>query len=154
MQLSTNFQLSEFTRSATADLLRIDNTPTDEVIGNLRALCDSILQPLRNHAKLPIVVTSGYRCPQLNRAIGGAVRSQHLVGEAADLRIPMAMTSVPGRQPRLDYCMTLANQWMDFIIAHTDFDQLILERNSAGARWIHVSHRRAPGRNRHQVIRM
>lgn len=154
MQLTPNFQLSEFTRSATAELLNIRNVPTPEAVDNLRALCTAVLQPLRDHAKLPIVVSSGYRCPKLNRAVGGVARSQHLVGEAADLRIPMAMSSSSGRLPRVDYCMTLANQWMDFIIAHTDFDQLILERNADGARWIHVSHRRAPGRNRHQVIRM
>lgn len=158
MKLSSNFQLSEFTRSATAERLHIDNTPTPEAIVNLRALCIDVLQPLRDHAHIPIVITSGYRCRQLNAAVGGVARSQHLVGEAADIRIPLVVSASRGDDP-LDVgkpkpSMVLANAWMDFIIAHTDFDQLILERDAAGTRWIHVSHRRAPARNRHQVIRM
>lgn len=155
MKLTENFQLLEFTRSATAERLHIDNTPSAEVVANLRALCTSVLQPLRNFAQEPININSGYRCRALNAAVGGVVRSQHLVGEAADLRIPVGQVGSGGASsarvaPRMD----VAERWMGFIIAHTDFDQLILERSASGSCWLHVSYRRAPARNRHQVIRM
>ena len=80
------FTLRELTRSATATRLGIDNTPSDEIIDNLQLLCDRILDPLRGRWWLrPIRVSSGYRCPRLNRMVGGAMGSLHMSGLAADI---------------------------------------------------------------------
>ena len=86
MRLSKNFTLSEFTRSATASRKGIDNTPSAKDIVNLQHLVSKILQPMRN-ALGPIRITSGYRSPAVNRAIGGSTKSQHCKGQAADIQI-------------------------------------------------------------------
>ena len=88
MQLSEHFELAELLVSETAARRGITNEPTPEVIENLRRLCQSVLQPLRVHLKRPVVITSGYRSPALNRAIGGSPTSHHMQGRAADLIVP------------------------------------------------------------------
>lgn len=155
MNLSQNFTLTEFVRSSVAAQLHIDNTPTPDAVANLRLLCQTVLQPLRDHLGVPITVTSGYRCPKLNRAVGGVPNSQHLTGEAADIRIP----DIPCR--RADGTLTsrqdlrMARNWMEYIANTCPFDQLILERSiSSGRYWIHVSYRRDPARNRRQVLNL
>ncbi len=80
-----HFTLNELTRSATAERLGIDNTPDATHVANLTRLVDRVLDPAREAFGAPIYVNSGYRCPELNRAVGGAVRSYHLQGRAADL---------------------------------------------------------------------
>lgn len=85
MILSKNFTLEELTFSSTAMRRKIENTPTNLQIENIRRLCVEILQPVRDRLGAPIHVTSGFRCPALNRAVGGAQNSQHLRGEAADI---------------------------------------------------------------------
>lgn len=86
MKLSKNFTLEEMTKSATAILKKIDNTPSDEVVETLKFLCETVLQPIRDAWGAPIVVTCGYRCKKLNDAVGGANNSDHLYGAAADIR--------------------------------------------------------------------
>lgn len=86
--LSPHFSLHEMVRSETATRFRIDNTPTKEAIINLTFLCNALLEPLRQSVGHPIVVNSGYRCPELNIRVRGAKNSQHLVGEAADIECP------------------------------------------------------------------
>ena len=145
MKLTPHFSLAEFVRSATAQANGIDNSlnPTAKadqaVIRNLKTLSENILEPLRDHACQPIVISSGYRCPALNNAVGGSKTSQHLTGEACDIHIP---SIIQGKQ------------WMEWIMDNTTFDQLIWERNSAGVHWIHVSCKSAPDKNRHQVLRL
>lgn len=85
MQLSENFTLEEFVDSPTAKRLGINNNPGKEQINNLKKLCQTILQPIRNEFGQAITVTSGYRSELLNRKIGGSITSQHLKGEAADI---------------------------------------------------------------------
>lgn len=85
MNLSKNFTLEELTFSATARIRKIDNTPTGPALENLSRLCNSLLQPIRDSLQLPIIVSSSYRSPSLNKAVGGAKNSQHLYGEAADI---------------------------------------------------------------------
>lgn len=162
LRLTEHFKLSEFTRSATATARKIDNTPSQEVISNLKALCQNVLEPLRAYANesspskgdkrgsVPIIIGSGYRSPALNKAVGGVKNSQHMTGEAADIRLP--------RTPYIDWGdnlahtdMSVAYRWLDFLEHHTDFDQLILE-HSHGEYWIHVSCRANKRKNRHQVI--
>ena len=80
------FTINELTRSATAARLGIDNSPTDTVRKNLEKLINTVLDPLREAWGAPIIVTSGYRCPKLNKAVGGAKTSQHVYGQAADIK--------------------------------------------------------------------
>lgn len=135
MQLSEHFTLSEMTRSDTAERNHIDNTPSQEVIDNLRALCRNVLEPARVAYGQPIYITSGYRCPALNAKVGGQPTSQHLRGEAADLQVKGV------RNLRRLY---------NAIRDHGVFDQLLYETNKAGAKWVHVSY--ASYGNRRQAI--
>ena len=125
MQLTDHFTLSELTRSETAERRHIDNTPSPEVVDNLRALCRNVLEPARVAFGAPIYITSGYRCPVLNKAVGGKPTSQHLRGEAADLQVQGVRN-----------LKRLYNAIKD----HGVFDQLLYESNKSGARWIHVSY--------------
>lgn len=85
LQLSKNFTLNEMVKSGTATAKHIDNTPNREQIENLSVLCRDILQPIREAWGEPIVVSSGFRCPKLNSAVGGSKTSQHMTGAAADI---------------------------------------------------------------------
>ena len=134
MQLSNNFRLSEFTRSDTVKRLGIENECSSvEQVLNLAYLCHMVLQPLRDRFG-PIRITSGYRCPELNRAVGGVKNSQHIRGEAADIHLP----SVEKGQEYLAFLKTLPI-----------FDQLIWEENK-GTCWIHVSTKRL-AENRREI---
>lgn len=128
------FQLSEFLRSSKARALSFDNLPSFEAVDNLRALRDNVLNPLREEYGQPIIVTSGYRCARLNAAVGGVANSQHLLGQAADIKA--------GRGG-ID-----ANRTLFALIQGLGlpFDQLISEYNYS---WIHVSY--SP-RHRKQVF--
>lgn len=140
MKLSPNFTLEEMLESQTARRKGIAEqfTPPPEVINNLRALCKNILQPLRDSVGGPIKISSGYRTPRLNRAIGGARNSQHMVGEAADIQGLNGMTN-----------KQLFNKIKQM---NLPFDQLIWEfGNDQNPAWVHVSF--GP-RNRRQIIRV
>lgn len=86
IQISRNFKLSEFIYSETALEKGIDNIPTEEVIENITLLVTNLLQPLRSLFGKPLILSSGYRSQELNRAVGGVYNSQHLIGQAADIR--------------------------------------------------------------------
>lgn len=139
MYLTEHFRLSELTASATARARGIDNTPPVEAVVNLYHLCEHVLEPARRHFGVPLLVSSGYRCAALNRAVGGVSRSQHLIGEAADIQLPSGVSCT-------------LDDLFSWLRTHTPFDQLILERSASGTRWIHVSCRRPPGVNRGEVI--
>lgn len=143
-QLTKHFARSEFERSATAEKYGIDNSVPPSHIPSLTALCEHILEPLREHINGPVIISSGYRCPVLNKAVGGARNSQHITGEAADIVPP---PTVIHSQP------TALKSWFDWIEAHCNFDQLIWETANGRDYWIHVSCRRNLRQNRHQVIR-
>lgn len=81
------FKLEEFTRSSTAKRFKLDNTPDDVVVRNIQYGVQMILDPLRRLLQAPIIITSGYRCAALNKAVGGLANSWHTKGNAADLRI-------------------------------------------------------------------
>ena len=134
MKLSENFTLEELIRSNTAERMGIDNVPKDEkVVENLRSLCLEVLQPLRDYVGAPVHINSGYRCPELNMAVGGVKNSQHCRGEAADIRI------VSPKQGR---------EWAAWIEDNCRFDQMLLERNKNGGVWLHVSCKRDASKNR------
>ena len=85
MKLTEHFTLEELTNSPTANRLHIDNFPSDTIISSLMELSE-LLEKVRTIYSKPIVVTSGYRCEKLNKAVGGVKTSQHMKGEAADIR--------------------------------------------------------------------
>ena len=86
--LSPHFALSEFTKSATAMKHGIKNTPPQEAVDNLKALCQGCLEPLREALGLPVVITSGYRTKALNSMLAhSSERSQHMLGQAADFAV-------------------------------------------------------------------
>ena len=134
MRLSKNFVLSEMTRSNTARRKVISNEPEKEHLANLQTLVTELIQPMRD-AIGPIRVTSGYRSPKLNRAIGGSSRSQHCKGQAMDLQF------WKGGE--------MNNKVMyDWILdSGLEFDQMINEFDYA---WIHISFN--SGKNRKQVL--
>ena len=81
------FSISEMTRSDTARRLGIDNTPSDDIKKNLTLFINTVLDPIREDWGSPIIVSSGYRCPELNKAVGGVKTSGHLYGYCADLQV-------------------------------------------------------------------
>lgn len=141
MKLSKNFTYEELIHSNVAERKGLKNRPKTKeeekkVIENLRALCIEVLQPLRDYLGKPVVISSGYRSSEVNKAVGGVRGSQHLRGEAADIHVD-----------NTEHLLKI----MHFIMDETDFDQLIWERNKAGTQWVHVSYRRY-GVNKHQVL--
>jgi zinc D-Ala-D-Ala carboxypeptidase len=127
MKLSNNFSLSEFTDSNKAKKLGIDNTPSKEAIDNLQELVTFVLQPLRDRFG-PIAISSGYRSPELNKAIGGSTTSDHCLGCAADFEVQSQDNRVMA-------------QW---IANNLDFKQLILEFYHSGDKhsgWVHCSYK-------------
>ena len=141
MRLSKNFTYEELTRSATAERKGLINRPKTKeeekkVIENLKALCMEVLQPLRDYLGKPVVISSGYRSEEVNRAVGGVKGSQHLKGEAVDIAVE-----------NTEHLLKI----MHFIMNETDFDQLIWEKNKQGTQWVHVSYKRN-GVNKHQVL--
>ena len=88
MKLSDHFSLSELTKSSTAERQGIANDPSEAEIENLILVCDNILEPVRNHYGIPFIPNSGFRCLELNRAIGSSDKSQHTMGKAVDFEVP------------------------------------------------------------------
>ena len=127
------FTYSELLKSDTALKHKLWNGAPKEAEENLRALVDMVLDPLREAYGRPIRVSSGYRCPKLNRLVGGSPNSQHTRGEAADIQ------PVVGNEGDLD-------ELAQILIANGKFDQLILYPT-----FIHVSYKRL-GWNRKQIL--
>lgn len=132
-QLSTNFSLYELCASMTAKLLNIDNTPSKEVIVNLRVLCKEVLQPTRDKWGKPMRITSGYRSKELNKAVGGVRNSYHLSGRAADISVSN----------------TREGSQLAAILLQADLtDEVIIEKHKTRY-WVHVQWSPAP---RHKLI--
>ena len=127
------FTYSELLKSDTALKHKLWNGVPKEAEENLRALVDVVLDPLREAYGRPIRVSSGYRCPKLNRLVGSSPNSQHTRGEAADIQ------PVVGNEGDLD-------KLAQILIANGKFDQLILYPT-----FIHVSYKRL-GWNRKQIL--
>ena len=110
--------VNEMLRSQTAEKLNIKNVPNDPiVIENLEHTIEQ-LDELRRLYEHPIIITSGYRCPELNKVVGGKPNSQHVKGQAADLKWDENL--------------------LQFIIDNYHYDQLI-EETSKRTKWIHIS---------------
>lgn len=130
--LSEHFTLDEMTRSQTATEKRIDNTPPEAAVCNLKILCTQVLEPVRAKIGRPIVITSGYRCAKLNAAVGGVLKSYHTKGMAADIRID-----------NLKDAYNLAK-----LLNDRPLTDLVLIEHSSSAQWLHVQWSRYP---RHRV---
>lgn len=113
------FSIEEFTKSSSAAKYNIDNTPDEEATKNLEKLME-FLDPIRDKWCKPIIITSGYRCKELNKVIGGSKTSSHCSGLAADLK----------------YQENLFQFLLDYL-KDKEFDQLIMEY-SGSVRWIHI----------------
>lgn len=133
------FVFEQFFYSDVADACGIDNVPdvgqNQLIRGNIILLVDNVLDPIREHVELPIIITSGYRCPALNELVGGEGSSQHLTGQAADFTV-LGMTMREYKE--------LAYWCAD----NLDFDQLIVY---PARKFIHVSYE-SPELNRHEVL--
>ena len=126
VRLSKNFTLQEFTKSQTAERRGFDNTPVEGHLENAKALFENVVQPVRDNFGVT-VINSGYRCGDLNYAIGGSNTSQHCKGEAVDIECPGT--------PNYDVA-----KWVE---DNLEFDQLILEFYTPGipdSGWVHVSY--------------
>ena len=124
MYLSTNFSLEEMCKSSTALRKNINNSPNDLQVQSMTALCENILQPIRDEFG-PFIVSSGFRSVALCEAIGSKATSQHAKGQAADFEVPGVD----------NYELAL---WID---TNLSYDQLILEYYSGGnSGWIHCSY--------------
>ena len=135
MKLSKNFTLSEIIHSNTAKRLGINNAPNKEHLKNMQVLIRDLIQPIRD-AIGPIRISSGYRNPQLNRAIGGSTKSQHCKGEALDLQYWSK-----GKMSNKEI--------YDWVVkSGIEFDQMINEFDFA---WIHIS-LKSNGKNRKQIL--
>jgi zinc D-Ala-D-Ala carboxypeptidase len=140
MKLSKNLSLREVTRSITAKRLGLKNEPDTPQITNLKLLAKHVFQPVRDNFGVPIYVSSGYRSPKLNGAIGGSNTSQHCQGRALDLD-----ADVFGKISNADI--------FHYIKDCLDFDQLIWEfGDDANPDWIHVSYT-SPTENRGRVLK-
>ena len=140
-RLSKNFTLEEFEVSATARMNGIDNHVPADKVKNVKALVDEVLQPTRDKVGIPIYISSGYRCKEVNRINHGATTSQHMRGEAADIFI----------DPVCSLGWTLWDV-LKLIVQFTDFDQIIWETRPNGSKWIHVSYV-TYRKNRHSMLR-
>ena len=125
-----NFRINEF-------VCRCGCEMPAEARQNIEALVAEVLDPVRDEYGKPIYVNSGYRCPKHNEAVGGVPKSQHMVGEAADISLRLTAYSLQ------DELMKLAR----IIVSQGRFDQLIIYPT-----FLHVSYRRT-GANRHRVLR-
>ena len=122
------FNLDEFTNSTTAKKHHIDNSLPNELYDNAECLLTH-LDRIRERYGKPIYINSGYRCPKLNKLVGGKPNSQHTKAQAVDLRWD--------------------NDLWNLIVNEFDFDQLINECNGS---WIHLSYTNKT--NRHQILKL
>lgn len=125
MNLSRHFSLAELCVTQQ----RADNTPGAATVANLKRLAETILEPARAVIGKPMIITSGYRSPDVNKAVGGSVHSQHMMGQAADF-------IVPGVSAR-EVCLLLKD-------SDIPYHQLIFENFNSG--WTHISWSGAPRR--------
>ena len=131
------FSIEELVKSASAERLTIDNTPPRAAQRMLTILVEQLLDPIRRRYGAPIIVTSGYRCPALNTAVGGVANSHHIVGCAADI------TTGSIENNTMLFALIIDMQTTHAI----RFTQLIAEKDY---RWLHISY--VPGMLRNQVI--
>lgn len=132
------FTINELCQSETAEELKINNTPTKEIEDHLVLLIECLLDPLRETWGSAIIVNSGYRCPILNKAVGGSKTSSHMSGWAVDIRPKNGKMK----------------EFKEFVVEFVKdkfFDQLILEK-SGDVEWVHISLYNNSGKQRRQIF--
>lgn len=137
MKLSPNFSLAEMIKSDTALRLDMENEPDDDHIDNMIALCENVLQKVRDHYGKGVKVNSGFRHPDVNAKVGGSKTSDHCKGMAADIEIPGVANA----------------DLAEWIVENCEFRQVILEFYTPGvpdSGWVHVSYN--PDDNKKQVL--
>ena len=144
IRLSEHFTLEEFVRSRKAQARGIKNEPPAEAVEGLKLLVQHILEPLRLAWGQPIFVNSGYRSPALNRVVGGARNSQHLLGQAADIVADLTLLNYDLGQRIIELGLPF-----DQLIFEDCYVEYVAGRPQHRCRWIHVSY--GP-RNRRQII--
>jgi hypothetical protein len=141
MKLSKHLSLAEVTRSETAKRRGINNQPTAEHLENFKLLAEKVFDPIIEHFKVPIHISSGYRSKALNTAVKGSLSSQHCTGEAIDIDMDGSANGVTNTMV------------FNFIKDNLDFDQMIWEfGNSNKPDWVHVSYK-ANGKQRKQILK-
>ena len=137
--ISEHISYKEGVRSNTATRRGIDNTPNAEQLENMELVAEEVFEPLRAYVGGPIKINSFFRCPELNKAIGGASKSQHCKGQAMDI------DDTFGR-------MTNAEMY-HWIKDYLDFDQMIWEfGDDDNPDWVHVSYV-SPEENRNRCLK-
>lgn len=132
------FKIAEFVRSETADKRGINNRCKKEHVANITTLVNKVLDPLREAYGNPIRITSGYRCPELNKAVKGSATSDHVNGRAADI---VGTPNTKAENKKLFYLIQSLGLPFDQLINESDFS------------WVHVSYR-SESENRGQVLAM
>ena len=136
--ISKHISLKEALRSNTAKRLDIDNTPDEYTIETMKITADHVFEPVRNHFGEQIYVSSFYRSPELNKAIGGSTKSQHCKGEAIDI------DDVYSKASNADFFNYIKNK--------LEFDQLIWEfGDDENPAWVHASY--SLGKNRMRILK-
>jgi hypothetical protein len=138
-QLTEHFTVEELTASPTAKAKGIDNTPTPEHLANMKYCCEKIIEPVRAHFGKPVKINSSYRCPALNKAVGGSTTSQHVSGQAIDFEI-----------------VGISNKEVaDWVADNLEFDQVILEFHVEGDKnsgWVHASIKKVGGNRKQRLL--
>ena len=122
MNLSTHFHLDEFINSQTAARQGIDNNPTTSVLLRLQRTALG-MELVRNLLGAPVLISSGYRSPALNKAVGGAANSQHMTGEAVDFTCPgfgtpaQVVEAIKGSSIPYDQCIAEFSRWVHISFA-------------------------------------
>ena len=138
MKISDHISMKEALRSNTAQRLGIDNMPDNDTLVTMQITAQHIFEPLRNHFNEPIYISSFYRSPELNKAIGGSAKSQHCKGEAIDI------DDVYSKASNADF--------FNYIKDKLEFDQLIWEfGDNENPAWVHVSYNL--GKNRMRILK-
>ena len=144
MNYTKHFTAEEMHASATATRLKVSNAGYPEVDARLKTLCEKILEPLRVAWGKPIVVTCGYRCATVNKAVGGAANSDHIYGNAADIRT--TSDTVADNKKLFDLAVKMMNDGR-----LKDVKQIIDEYNY---NWIHISYQDGRTQKRNQVLHL
>jgi zinc D-Ala-D-Ala carboxypeptidase len=139
-KISEHITLKEASKSQYAERKGIDNTPDEVIIANMQLVAEKCFEPVRQHFGKPIGISSFYRCPSLNLAIGGVANSQHIKGQAIDIDGDI-------------FGHVSNSEIFAWIKANLQFDQLIWEYgNDENPAWVHVSY--TSGINRQQVLKL
>lgn len=134
------FTIEELCQSETAEKLKINNNPTQEIIEHLELLIECLLDPIREAWGSAIIINSGYRCEELNKAVGGSKTSVHKLGWSADIR------------PKNGKMEEFKKFIVEFIQTRI-WDQCILEK-SGNTEWVHISLFNNSGKQRRQIFEL